>query len=145
MQDEPTTFFPPLAIRYGILTLDGYGLRVSVERGHLAVSDGIGDERRQGRFSKATSGLRRLVLLGHSGSVTLDAIRLVHDVAASIVQIDSDGQVILASGPAGTPDARLLRAQAAASRNGTGLRIVRSLVREKLRGQAAVLDRLPDA
>ncbi len=145
MQEERTTFLPPLAIRHGVLILDGYGLRASVERGHLAVSDGIGGERRQGRFPKATSGLRRLVLLGHSGSVTLDALRLVHDGGASIVQIDADGQVILASGPAGTADARLLRAQVAASQNGTGLRIVRGLVRGKLRGQAAVLDRLPDA
>ncbi len=145
MQDEPTTFFPPLAIRHGVLILDGYGLRVSVERGHLAVSDGIGDSRRQERFSKASCGLRRLVLLGHSGYITLEAIRWIHDVGAAVMQIDADGYVILASGPAGTTDARLLRAQVAASHNGTGLRIVRELVREKLRGQAALLSRFPDA
>jgi len=145
MREERTTFFPPLAIRRGVLVLDGYGLRVSVECGHLAVSDGIGDERRRGRFPKATCGLRRLVLLGHSGFVTLDALRFVHDAGAAIVQIDADGQVILASGPLGTSDARLLRAQAAASQNGTGLWIVRCLVREKLRGQAGVLNRLPGA
>ncbi len=145
MQDERITFFPPLAIRHGVLILDGYGLRVSVERGHLAVSDGIGDERRQARFPKATCGLRRLVLLGHSGYITLEAIRWVNDVGAAVMQIDADGHVILASGPVGTTDARLLRAQVAASQNGTGLRIVRDLVRGKLRGQAAVLDRLPGA
>ncbi len=145
MQDEPITFFPPLAIRHGVLILDGYGLRVSVERGHLAVSDGIGDSRRRERFSKASCGLRRLVLLGHSGYITLEAIRWIHDVGAAVMQIDADGHVILASGPAGTTDARLLRAQVTASQNGTGLRIVRDLVREKLRGQAVGLDRLPGA
>ncbi len=145
MQDERTTFFPPLAIRHGVLSLDGYGVRVSVERGHLAVSDGIGDKRRQARFAKATCGLRRLVLLGHSGYITLEALRFVHDAGAAVIQIDADGEVILASGPAGVADARLLRAQAAASQNGTGLRIVRDLVRVKLGAQAAVLDRLPGA
>jgi CRISPR-associated endonuclease Cas1 len=145
VQDERTTLFPLLAIRHGVLVLDGYGLRVSVERGHLAVSDGIGDERRQGRFPRATCGLRRLVLLGHSGSITLEALRWMHDVGAAVVQIDADGKIILASGPAGTADARLLRAQVVASQNGVGLRIVRDLLREKLRGQAAALDRLPGA
>jgi CRISPR-associated endonuclease Cas1 len=144
VQDERTTLFPPLAIRHGVLALDGYGLRVSVERGHLAVSDGIADERRQGRFPRATCGLRRLVLLGHSGAITLEALRWLHGTGAAVVQIDADGEIILASGPAGTADARLLRAQVVASQNGVGLRIVRSLLHEKLQGQAAVLDHLPD-
>jgi CRISPR-associated endonuclease Cas1 len=144
MQNDRNTLLPPLAIRRGILTLDGYGLRMSVERGHLVVSDGIGDERRQGYFPKATCGLRRLVLIGHTGFITLDALRWVHDVGASVVQIDADGQVILASGPAGIADARLLRAQSAGSQNGTGLCIVRSLVGGKLKEQAAVLERLPE-
>lgn len=142
MQQEPSTFFHPLAIRHGVLVLDGYGLRVSVERGHLVVSDGIADERRRARFPKATCGLRRVVLLGHSGYITLDALRWVRDIGAAVVQIDEDGQVVLASGPAGTTDARLFRAQAAATQNGVGLRIVRGLLQDKLRGQAAVLDRL---
>jgi CRISPR-associated endonuclease Cas1 len=139
------TQLPSLRVKSGVLVADGYGIRVSVERGHLVVSDGIGDDRRRGRFPRATSALRRLVLLGHSGFVTLDALRWVHDVGAAIVQIDADGVVVLASGPSGTADARLLRAQSAASRNSPGLRIVRDLVRGKLQGQAAVLDRLQDA
>jgi CRISPR-associated endonuclease Cas1 len=145
MRNEANTFFPPLAIRHGVLVFDGYGLRVTVERGHLVVSDGIGDRRRRGRFPKATCGLRRLALLGHSGYITLEALRWVHDVGAAVVQVDADGRVILASGPPGTSDSRLLRAQAAASQNGTGIRIVRDLVREKLRGQATLLDRFPNA
>jgi CRISPR-associated endonuclease Cas1 len=142
MQHERTTFFPPLTIRNGVLVLDGYGLRVSVERGHLAVSDGIGDERRRGRFAKATCGLKRLALLGHSGFVTLEALRWVHDAGAAVVQIDADSKVIAAWGPVGFDDARLRRSQALATTNGVGMKVARELVQRKLGGQLALLTRL---
>jgi CRISPR-associated endonuclease Cas1 len=144
MRDERTTPLPPLAICSGILVLSGYGLRVAVHRKHLIVSDGVCDDRRQLRIAKATAGLRRLVILGHSGTITLEALRWLHDIGASIVQIDPDGQMILASGPGSHPDGRLRRAQALASTNHTGLTVVRYLLRQKLDGQAEVLDQLTD-
>src|SRR4051812_37097411 len=96
----------------GVLALSGYGLSITVERGHLTVSDGIGNDRRQGRLARATSKLKRLVILGHTGMVSLEALRWLHDVGAAFVQIDRDGELILASGPQGLDDARLRRAQA---------------------------------
>lgn len=59
--------------RNGILSLAGYGIRVTVERGHLLVEDGVGNERRYGRFSRATAGFKRLVIVGHSGIISFDA------------------------------------------------------------------------
>jgi hypothetical protein len=67
---------PPLAIRSGILVLSGYGLRVAVHRKHLVASDGVCDDRRELRVAKATAGLRRLVMIGHTGTITLEALRL---------------------------------------------------------------------
>lgn len=132
-----------LTPRDGVLTLSGYGLRIAVERGHLLVSDGIGANRRAGRLHRATSGLRRLIVLGHSGTISFEALRWLHDIGASFVQLDADGTVIVASGPAGLDDARLRRAQALAATNGVGTAIARELLRSKLDGQAAVLTRLP--
>ena len=62
------------AIPHGVLTLTGYGLRVAVERGHLVCTDGIADRRRTLRFSRVDRTLKRLVIIGHSGTVSLDAI-----------------------------------------------------------------------
>jgi CRISPR-associated endonuclease Cas1 len=104
----------------GLLILTGYGIRVVVEGGHLIVEDGAGSARRRGRFSRATAGLKRLVILGHSGIVSLEALRWLHDIGASFIQIDADGQLINCAGPAGLDDARLRRAQALASDFGTG-------------------------
>ncbi|MDP9366395.1 MAG: CRISPR-associated endonuclease Cas1 [Chloroflexota bacterium] len=128
-----------------MLVLSGYGIRVAVERGHLAVADGIGSERRSGTLAKATCRLRRLVVLGHAGTVSLDAMRWLHDVGAAFVQLDSDGQVIAATAPAGLDDPRLRRAQALAPTNGAGLAIARDLLREKLRGQAGGLPEIPES
>ena len=61
--------------RDGVLVMSGYGLRISVERKHLVVEDGFGRDRRRGALHRATSGLRRLVVLGHTGFVTLNALR----------------------------------------------------------------------
>src|SRR5713226_4071318 len=120
--------WPSPVVRNGVLVLDGYGLRVAVERRHLQMSDGICDERRSGRLSRATAGLKRLVVLGHTGFVTLEALRWLNDVGAAFVQIDADARVVVASSPAGLDDAQLRRAQALALNNGAGMKVARDLV-----------------
>ena len=142
MRDYSSTGGPGPAIRQGVLVLSGYGLRVSVERGHLVCSDGYCDVRRRLQPHRATSGLRRLVLLGTSGIMTLEAVRWLHGIGAGLVQLTGRGEVLLASGPPGLDDARLRRAQATAPTRDVGLRITRDLLRAKLLGQARVLDRL---
>jgi CRISPR-associated endonuclease Cas1 len=131
--------------RNGVLLLAGYGIQVKVERGHLAVEEGVGANRRHARFHRADREIKRLAVLGHAGTITFDALRWLSDVGAGFMQIDSDGKVIAAAGPIGLQDARLRRAQALAAENGCGLAIARELAREKLEGQASVLDRLPDS
>jgi len=125
-----------------VLVLTGYGLHVGVERGHLVWSDGVGRQRRQGRLNRATCGLKRLVVIGHAGNVTLEALRWLHDVGASFVQLDADGTVIVANGAAGLDDPRLRRAQALAAGNEIGAALTRSLLESKLAAQADVLARL---
>lgn len=132
-----------MAPRNGVLVLTGYGLTVNVERGHLHCTDGRGNERRSGRFPRAPRPFKRLVIVGHSGALSLEALRWLHDVGVSLVVLSRDG-VVLSHGPAGLDDARLRRAQALALSNGTGLAIVRTLLRAKLAGQASVLATLPD-
>src|SRR4051794_41020583 len=80
-----------VSIKDGILVLSGYGLRVAVERGQLVVADGIGSDRRHGRLSRATCGLKRLVVLGHAGTISFEALRWLHDLGTAFVQVDADG------------------------------------------------------
>jgi CRISPR-associated endonuclease Cas1 len=136
---------PTASPRNGILLLTGYGIRVAVNRGHLCVEDGVGTHRRAARFPRATRDLRRLVVLGHSGTISFDALQWITDIGAAFVQIDSDGRVLTAAGPTGLRDSKLRRNQAQAVENGLGLSIAKELVHQKLTGQRAVLDRLPEA
>jgi CRISPR-associated endonuclease Cas1 len=130
-----------IAPRQGIVTLTGYGLRVAIEHGRLALSDGLGGERRVARLSKATCGLKRLVILGHSGTVSLEALRWLHDVNAGVVQIDADGRLVLAWAPLAERPTALRRAQALAAGGEIGNGIVRWLLSEKVSGQAEVAER----
>ena len=70
-----------LAIRKsGVLVLNGWGIRVQVNAGHLLLHDGIADERRTIRLPRVNHGLKRLVMIGSDGFVTLEALRWLADL-----------------------------------------------------------------
>jgi hypothetical protein len=143
MQSHPRPDSHPESIptRTGIVVLTGYGLNVAVEHGRLVLADGLSSERRSARLSKATCGLKRLVILGHSGTVSLEALRWLNDINAGVVQIDADGQLVLASAPLAERPTALRRAQALAAGTQSGNGIVRWLLSEKVSGQAEVAER----
>jgi CRISPR-associated endonuclease Cas1 len=131
--------------RHGIVTLFGYGIKVYVERGHLIVKDGIGSERHEGRFARVGHGLRRLVVIGSDGFVSLAALRWLADQDAAFVMLERDGSLIAATGPVGPSDARLRRSQALARQTQIGVDIARELITPKLAGQEQITrDRLED-
>src|SRR4051794_10380453 len=131
----PADLVPP----NGVLVLAGYGLDVRVWRGRLRVRDGIGRDRREAIVHRATGRLRRVVVLGHTGSISLEAIRWLADVGAGYLQIDADGRVLAAFGPQGTDRPGLRRAQARALDTPEGDNIVHGLLGEKIAGQAETL------
>ncbi len=131
---------PTIQIVRGVVVVGGYGVRIRVDRRHLVIEDGIGSLRRTARFAKAPARLRRVVVLGHTGFVTLDALRWLADVRASFVMLDADGIVFAATGPRLFDDARLRRAQAAASERAR-LDVTRYLLAHKIAGTARVVER----
>lgn len=126
----------------GLLVLGGYGLRVVVDRGHLVCEDGIGSDRRQYRYGRVDRSLRRVVIIGHHGSLSLDAVRWLHAVGVPLVQLGADGDVLLVASPTGAMLPNVRRAQALASETGLGMRLAIELIQEKAAGQATLLDRL---
>jgi CRISPR-associated endonuclease Cas1 len=107
---------------------------VCVERGHLALEDGIGT-RLKNRFPRVRHGLRRLVVIGADGMVSLAALRWLADQDAAFVMLDRDGSVLATTGPVRPSDARLRRAQSLAHQCGAAVRIARELIDQKLAGQ----------
>lgn len=128
--------YPNLDPRHGVLVADGYGMRIAVERGHLLIVDGHGRERRNRRLPKVGHGISRLVVLGHTGTVSLDALRWLDRVGIHFTQIDTDGTTLTASARPQVANARLRRAQVLAHDTEIGISIVRGLLDAKLAGQA---------
>jgi CRISPR-associated endonuclease Cas1 len=124
-----------LTPRNGVATLHGYGITVHVDRGHLILKDGIAGERREARIPRIGHGLRRLVVVGADGFVSLAALRWLADQDAAFVMLDRDGSVLATTGPVRPSDARLRRAQALAGTNGIALEISKELIRQKLAAQ----------
>jgi CRISPR-associated endonuclease Cas1 len=122
----------------GVLTVFGYGIRIQVDRGHLTIEDGIAGDRRKARLARVGHGLRRLVLIGSDGFISLSALRWLADQDAAFVMLERDGSVLATTGPVYPSDARLRRAQSMAGHSGVGLRIARELIHRKLVGQELV-------
>ncbi len=133
------SFTIPQISRLGVLTLYGFGIRVTMQAGHLQIEDGIGHERRKLRLPRVGHGLKRLVCISEDGLVTLSALRWLSDVGASFVMLDRLGKVRVVIGPTSASEARLRRAQAVALDNGTALPIARELIAAKLTGHETLI------
>ncbi len=128
-----------VSTHHGVLTLSGYGIKASVDRGHLLLEDGCGADRHTVRLPRVGHGLKRLVVVGSHGFVSLAALRWLAEQEAGFVMLERNGKVLCVTGAAGSSDAKLRRAQALASSNETGLEICRRLIDAKLQGEEGVL------
>jgi CRISPR-associated endonuclease Cas1 len=124
--------------RHGVVTLFGYGIQVRVDRGHLLLEDGIGPDRRGARLPRVGHGLKRLVVIGSDGMISLAALRWLSDQGVAFTMLERDGKVLAVTGPVRPSDAKLRRAQALSHSSGAGLRISRELISQKLAAQERV-------
>jgi CRISPR-associated endonuclease Cas1 len=129
-----------------VCVADGWGLRVSVDGRHLVIADGMGPHRRERRYSRATHGLARVVVVGATGMVSLEALRWCAGAGVSLVVLDpADASVLVTSGACAVDDGRLRRLQALAMGTEIGLHVARYLTHAKLAGQATVASSELDA
>lgn len=124
--------------RTGVLTLWGYGIKISVDRGHLILEDGIGSERRSARLPRIGHALKRLIVIGGDGFISLAALRWLTDQKAAFVMLERNGSVLATTGPVHRADARLRRSQACLGHSESRLDISRHLITMKLVGQERI-------
>lgn len=140
MQDQKFTLpFPPLQVRAGVLVADGYGISLRVLYGKLRVEDGIGPHRRSIAIDRAGSGVERLVVLGKTGTITLEALAWLRAIGATLIQLSTNGDVLAHTVPFGYDGQPIRRAQALAVATGLDVEVARDLIARKLTGQRANL------
>jgi CRISPR-associated endonuclease Cas1 len=122
-----------------VLTLNGYGVAVTVSRGHLVLLDGIGRQRRERRLPRVQQQVDRIVIIGHTGHISLEAFRWCAESGVALVQIDNFGKVTMIAATDGRDDPRLRRAQALAAGTPVGFNVAQSLISSKITGQRHVL------
>jgi CRISPR-associated endonuclease Cas1 len=142
MQSHVSASFSSYDCNGGVCVADGYGVQVRVRNKQLVVSDGIGRYRRERNFPRALAGIKRLVVIGHEGAVTLEAFRWLSDLGIAFIHVDRDGRILTATATPGLDDPRLRRRQALAAGQPAGLAVSRYLLTAKLAGQGQVLARL---
>src|ERR1700678_804726 len=124
-----------LISKWGVLTLAGFAIRVRLQNGHLGIEDGVGLERRRFRLPRVGHGLKRLIIIGNDGYVSLGALQWLADQRISLTFLDRKGKVLFVTGPTAPSDVRLRRVQSLAAQNGTALEISREIISAKLTGQ----------
>jgi CRISPR-associated endonuclease Cas1 len=135
----PQSSIIPQISKLGVLTLYGYGIRITMQAGHLEIEDGIGPERRKLRLPRVNHRLKRLVCISEDGFVTLSALKWLAEIGASFVMLDRLGKVRIVTGPTSSSEARLRRSQAMAISTGRALPIARELMTAKLAGQETLV------
>jgi CRISPR-associated endonuclease Cas1 len=124
--------------RHGVVTLFGYNIQVRVDGGHLVLLDGIGPDRRYARLPRVGHGLKRLVVIGSDGMISLAALRWLSDQDVAFTMLERNGKVLAVTGPVRPSDSKLRRAQGVAHSSGAALRIARELISQKLAAQERV-------
>lgn len=133
----PSTLYGP--DRAGTLVVGGFGVGLHVSDGHLVVSSRDEGELRFPRISR----LRRVVIVGTSGSVSLLALWWCREIGATVIIVEPSGRLLSVTAERGHDDSRLRRAQATAPWTPASLQLARELNTRKLDGYLEVLASLP--
>src|SRR5437879_8811167 len=110
--------------KHGVLVLYGFGIKIRLDQNHFLAEWGVGLDRYQMRLSRVEGHkLRRVILIGSDGYISLEALRFITDVGASFSMIDKRGKSLMVCSPVSPSDSKLRRMQSLALGNGTALRI----------------------
>jgi CRISPR-associated protein Cas1 len=116
--------------RAALYVLYGNSCTGKVEKGELVTLNG-GDIR---HFAKVSHRLKAIVFLGHSGSLTLDAIRWCEAQGVAICLLDWYGELLSVTQPALKTDVAIRRAQFVADR----LAMAKAILVQKTKSQAQI-------
>jgi CRISP-associated protein Cas1 len=123
------------------LVLNGHncGLKVRNKALHIRPGTLTGTERSDIVFYKGVAPVRLIVILSHSGSISIEAFRWCKEQNISILLLDGLGNLTYSLLPEPESNAKLRRCQYLADDTGMGPYIARELIRKKALAQIDTL------
>lgn len=99
-----------------------------------------------GTLSRGTCRLQRVIVVGQTGMITLNAVQWLSDLGIAVAFVEQGGKLrsVLLPGSSDGRQTRLHRQQASAQNSPVGLEIARYLIASKLQGQRSVLGWMTD-
>jgi CRISPR-associated protein Cas1 len=119
----------------------GYRIQLKIKDGQLILCDGIGSVKRERCWPKVDRTLKRIVITGQTGYISLEAMAWCAEHQISIATLDLDGNVIDHRAH-GQSDIDLLRNQiyATDTESQERVEIAKAIQRHKLASQASVIE-----
>jgi len=125
-----------------VIVVDGFGISLTVKRGQLIVKDGFGKHRRERTYAQAERVLRRIIIAGRDGYLSLGALDWCRHHHVSVVTLNPYGELVSINGPEEPASGVTARAQVLCMTDGphenVGVDVVREILARKLREQARV-------
>src|SRR6202166_4733678 len=124
-----------------VLVVDGFGVSMNVERGHLIVKDGFlsDGELREIHFPRGRCEVDRIIVRASAGTVSIAALDWCIRLGITVAFIGSDSRLVNCLVPDAPHDGPLRRAQAVSGTTDDGLRLARWLLRRKLESQRSAI------
>jgi CRISPR-associated protein Cas1 len=126
-----------------ILLLSGYGISINVDGGKLHIKDGHDEDKPDPKeyvFKPKFIDLDNIVLYGHSGNITLDAIKWLTKQNIQITVLNWDGRLLTTIMPPESKQSITRMAQYRAHGNGQRVDIAKKIIDAKIRNSITVLN-----
>jgi CRISPR-associated protein Cas1 len=125
-----------------VVIVEGYGVDISVIRGHLVVKDGFASEGtlREIYFPRGHCDVKRIVVRAPAGNVSIAALDWCNRMGLPIAFVGSDSRLVNCLIPDAPHDGPVKRAQAICAVTDDGARLVRWLLTRKFESEAQALE-----
>lgn len=126
-----------------VLTVEGYGARMYVERGHLVVVDSAPGERkwRETHFPRGRCDVNRIVVRAPEGTVSIAALDWCARMSIAVSFVASDSTLINCMIPDAPHDGPVKRAQAVSAVTDDSVVLARYLLGKKMDSQISAIER----
>lgn len=139
MQQQDGIEVKPIEADNDVIVLQGSRIQVSVQDGALVCQDATWSGGPRAGLVYRASRLKRLIIEGTSGRITLDAIHWLAGVGTELTILDRNRKPLVIGLPRRPDYPALRRGQALAALRPEGLELVRELLLARLAGQVDIL------